>query len=125
MVPLTTQNAILPVMHLLRTGLAARTIAVFFLLWTGADLINPGLCAIDRDSESFGRPAAIVAATSDSPQQAPANGAEDCFCCCQHVVSVATWIPIPQVQIEERLALLPSAHVRVFHTRFDHPPRFV
>lgn len=112
-------------MHWARTGRAARVVAVVFLLWTGLDLINPSLCAIDREPDSRSARAESVALTTAAPIQTPPNGAEDCFCCCHHVVTTTVCVPIPQVDLAQRLALPPIEQVRVFRARLDHPPQFV
>ena len=113
-------------MQWVRTGRAARIIAVFFLLWTGVDLINPNLCAIDRQPDSqSARTESLALTTAGSTQTAPNDGAEDCFCCCHHVVSTTVWAPLPQVDLAQRVILPAIEQVRVLGTRLDHPPQLI
>jgi hypothetical protein len=68
-----------------------RGVALFFLLFTLADLACPQLC---RDEliewpHSAAVPPAMRASTTTGPTETPARGAgleEDCFCCCTHVL---------------------------------------
>jgi hypothetical protein len=111
-------------MNRVRTGRVARIVAMCFLLWTGVDLINPSLCAIDGQAGSqSARTESTAFTTPAAPQTAPYGGAEDCFCCCQHIVSTAVWVPIPQLDVVQRPTLPPVEHVRVLLTRLDRPPR--
>ena len=71
------------------------------------------------------RTAATVLTAAQSPQSAPNGSAEDCFCCCHHLVSTAAWVPVTQSDVAQRVTALSVEHVRVFHTHLDHPPRFV
>jgi hypothetical protein len=113
-------------MQWVRTGCVARIVAVFFLLWTGVDLINPSLCAIDQQPASgSARRESTALTTALSTQTSPNGGAEDCFCCCHHIVSTAARVAIPQVDIAQRVILPPVDQVRVLRTRPDHPPQLV
>ncbi len=114
-------------MHLVRTGRVARTVAMFFLLWTGVDLLSPSLCAIEqeRDGRSAQAESAAVFSAADSSHSSTQAAAEDCFCCCQHLVSTAAWASVHEHTFAQRVAPLSAARVRVVHTRLDHPPRFV
>lgn len=72
-----------------------RGIAIFFLLYTGAEMTAPQYC-----SEAFGRITSEISASnvtstptavsshSDKEQQPQrhSSGEEDCFCCCAHVL---------------------------------------
>lgn len=112
-------------MQWVRTGRTARIVAVFFLLWTAVDLVNPGVCAIDEHPDSR---TALTEATSlaGRTQQPPPGGAgEDCFCCCHHIVSTPLWAPVPQPDLIQSVIVPPVEQVRVLRTRLDHPPRFV
>ena len=109
-------------MQWVRTGRAARIVAVFFLLWTGVDLINPSLCAIDREPD-FARLESTALTAAGSTHTAPTGGAEDCFCCCHHVVSTTARVPIPQAVLAQRVSLPPIEHVRALRTRLYHPPQ--
>ena len=97
-----------------------------FLLWTGVDLINPGLCAIDgqADSQSVGTESLAFTAPGSS-QTAPSDGAEDCFCCCHHVVSTTVWVPVPHADLAQRITVPPVAQVSGLRTRLDRPPQLV
>lgn len=110
-----------------RTGRTVRLMTMFLLVWTSIDLFYPGLCAIDRQTPSdalvsFHSGSSALSA-ADSTQQSPNSGGEDCFCCCQHIVSTTAWVPIPQSENTARLGLRPVDHIRVFHARLEHPPR--
>jgi hypothetical protein len=111
-------------MQWIRTGRAARVVAVFFLLWTAVDLTNPSVCAIDQPPASGLRARESTVLTTGVFTQTAQNGsAEDCFCCCQHIVSTAAWLPIPQVGFAESVRLPPIDQVRVLRARLDHPPQ--
>lgn len=111
-------------MSWVRTGRAPRIVAVFFLLWTCVDLINPSLCAIDQQPGSgLARRESTVLTTAGSTQTAPNGGAEDCFCCCHHVMSTAVWVPIPHIDGAQGVSLPSVDHIRVLRARIDHPPQ--
>ena len=113
-------------MHWIRTGRATRIVAVFFLLWTGVDLVNPSLCASDQQTNSrSARVESAVVTNTGSSQTAPNGGSEDCFCCCHHLVSTTTWALMPQMALSQRLVVPPVEQVRVFRTRLDHPPQLI
>lgn len=77
--------------------------AVFLLLFTAVDLAYPEMCAEDADDNpavvSSNTPinVTITAATaSDSHDTAPTN-ADDCFCCCGHVMARAIFhVAVPR-----------------------------
>lgn len=54
-----------------------RVVAIFFLLWTLADLTVPQVCMSDFDAPANGAGASNGAYHQD----------DDCFCCCSHVMS--------------------------------------
>ncbi len=89
-----------------RHGLLVRVIAIFFLLYTGADIASPQLCneelvgmsgeaqaveltPINTGSVHSNAIAAVSVAPEDSQKDQPADQPsqdEDCFCCCAHVL---------------------------------------
>ncbi len=80
-----------------RHSALSRAVVLAILVWTGADLGNASLCALENESEE---PTSAIAATGDClvlrgasesdvpPAQAP--HVDDCFCC-SHCVEVA-WV---------------------------------
>lgn len=126
-----------------RHGLLVRVIAVFFLLYTGADLASPQFCTEELEGFSGynqvsaatlsptsdnARPT-LAASVSDSSRQEPPSdktpdGDEDCFCCCAHVLPGMTFAvvqftaahtPVPDVRSER----IPSPTLPNTY----HPPR--
>lgn len=128
-----------------RHGRLLRAVAVFFLLYTGADIALPQyFCG----GEAAGLPDVIIASTSidNSEQRILTNGdlavsdasdsrprppekeaphEEDCFCCCAHVLTGLafkvveyTELKTPQTSYEERSVLSPTLPLQY------HPPRF-
>jgi hypothetical protein len=53
-----------------------RVVAIFFLLWTLADLTVPQVCLADFDTPANGAGVSNGAYHQD----------DDCFCCCSHVM---------------------------------------
>ena len=100
-------------------------VAVFFLLWTAVDLINPSLCGNDQETDPQSFIASAVVTSTGSSDTSPTESTEDCFCCCHHLVSTTMWALIPQVDRSQRLVVPPVEQVRVFRTRLDHPPQLV
>ncbi len=127
-----------------RHGRLVRAVAVFFLLYTAADIALPQyFCA----GEAAGLPDVAVASTvsaggahnpadsdaavsdaSDSQPGRPEQEApheEDCFCCCAHVLTVMAFKAAENAELksqpsspEERSVLSPSLPLQY------HPPRF-
>lgn len=127
-----------------RHGRVLRAVAVFFLLYTGADIALPQyFCG----GEAAGLPDVIVASTavggnarvytngdltvsdaSDSQSGQPETEVphdEDCFCCCAHVLTGLAFkvvesaeLKSPQTSYEERSVLSPPLPLQY------HPPRF-
>jgi len=113
-------------MQWVRTGRTARVVAVFFLMWTGVDLVNPSLCATDQQTNSRLPLTEFAFLTGDGSSQTSPNGdTEDCFCCCHHLTSTTVWVLIPQVDVSQQLVLPPVEQVRAFRTRLDRPPQLV
>lgn len=115
-----------------RHGRLVRGVAVFFLLFTVADITLPQyFCG---GEEIGGLPLAETAglgaeAGTETPwpgrdsEQAPHE--EDCFCCCAHVLPGFVLTPAPiaeqgSLQPPLKLDSLPSPPLRLQY----HPPRF-
>jgi len=119
--------------NLLRPNRVYRGIAIFFLLFTIADLSCPGLC---RDEFDDLYPLAQMQSLADTEMSACADNTgepgqpsqrgsveEDCFCCCPHLLPV--FLP-GTAEVEAilhhyppRLNNLPTAPPN----DTDHPPR--
>lgn len=126
-------------------GRLLRAVAVFFLLYTGADIALPQyFCA----GEAAGLPDVVVAstATADGGAHARTGGdvtlsdvkdsqpgrpeqetphEEDCFCCCAHVLTGLAFkvvetaeLKSPPSSLEEGSVLSPPLPLQY------HPPRF-
>jgi hypothetical protein len=120
--------------NLLRPNRVYRGIAVFFLLFTLADLTFSGFCCdefieLSPSAQTQSLPDTMTSAdTADSNQQGEQHsqsGAmeEDCFCCCIHILPVtvqdSSGVAILQHQYQVRHAGLPTAPPN----GTDHPPR--
>lgn len=129
-----------------RHGRVLRAVAVFFLLYTGADIALPQyFCG----GEASGLPDVIIASTSvavggetrvhtnsyltasdasgsqGERPEAETPHEEDCFCCCAHVLTGLAFkvvesaeLKSPQTSYEERFILSPPLPLQY------HPPRF-
>jgi hypothetical protein len=64
-----------------------RLVAIFFLLWTLADLTVPQVCMADFDT-----PANAAGASNGAYHQD-----DDCFCCCSHVLP-SSFVPIERLK---------------------------
>lgn len=87
-----------------RHGVLVRVIAIFFLLYTGADLASPQLCneklvnlssiqvSVPTIERAIGatRTMTLVASSDNSQPHRPSDQTpdkdDDCFCCCAHVL---------------------------------------
>lgn len=128
-----------------RHGRLLRAVAVFFLLYTCADIALPQyFCA----GEAAGLPDVVVASTASAaanantladrgaalsdtkdsqptqPDQQAPHDDEDCFCCCAHVLAGLTIkvvetaeLKSPSASFEERSVLSPPLPLHY------HPPR--
>lgn len=118
-----------------------RAIAVLFLLYTGADLLIPQVCAEERGLATI-EVADVKATTPDLasyvsslasdisnrehnqvPDQQQRD--EDCFCCCAHVIPGSVFhgssiSEIISISLPTKQALLPLE----LPNAFFHPPRF-
>lgn len=83
--------------------------AVFLLLFTAVDLAYPEMCAEDGDNDSAVVSSStpvntITASAADSHGTVPMH-ADDCFCCCGHVIAGAIFhVVIPQSGEQTRFA---------------------
>lgn len=103
-----------------------RVLAVMFLLLACADLAFPQLCGEDNEplfpTQASGSGFAHADASGEpQPHQPPA---EDCFCCCSHILSAEATSPLTEMAMvsdSERMtqALVPLAPL----TLLFHPPR--
>lgn len=123
--------------NLLRPNCVYRGIAVFFLLFTLADLTFSGFCCdefieLSPSAQTQSLPDTMTSAdtadTDDSNQQGKQHsqsGAmeEDCFCCCIHILPVtvqdSSGIAVIQHQYLVQPVNLPTAWLN----GTDHPPR--
>ena len=109
------------------TGRATmRVIAVVFLLLATVDLAFPQICGEDNEALFASQAVAATFGHADDsgeplPHQPPA---EDCFCCCSHIVAEDSASPLDQLAIASGSGRIvppsvPLAPVRVLF----HPPR--
>jgi hypothetical protein len=126
-----------------RYGRFVRAVAVFFLLFTGADILMPqyfcddeiggislptAAAILNTEERSAGdRDVASVAGSDDSRSRQPSDTApheEDCFCCCAHVLPGLAFTTVGTSEMRLPSApfvrqLLPSPPLRGTY----HPPR--
>lgn len=104
----------------------ARAVAMILLLWTGADLTNASLCALDSDQigATFSREYALTVSaesTNPTPSQ-PSHHIDDCFCC-SHCVDVQVLVPSVVAElITRREAPFDVAVPHGFGFPLYHPP---
>lgn len=123
-------------------GRLVRGVALFFVLFTGADIALPQYFCGDgeiggtpTDSASLYSPAdkstvensEIVSGTNDSRPERPAPEAphnEDCFCCCAHVLPSLSFASAGAPVLAEPSDILISSSVLSPPLRGTyHPPR--
>lgn len=127
-----------------RYGRFVRAVTVFFLLFTGADILMPQYFCDDEiggislpvaaaELNADERPAgdrdevASVAGSDDSRSRQPLDTSpheEDCFCCCAHVLPSLPFAPAKISEARQPMAVfvndpLPSPPLRGTY----HPPR--
>lgn len=70
-----------------------RAVAVMLLVFCGADLAFPQMCSEDNEQLV---PTRIAAASPDNgpTPDVPAAPAEDCFCCCSHIIASTAGSPL-------------------------------
>ena len=127
-------------MELMRKGRLQYSIALFFLIFTVADILLPQFCNHEDDliapitspnknlvrNDSQLTPVEIAFRADDSgSQQAPeqTSDTEDCFCCCSHLLPARSFSPgiesIKPSPNRIKIPFLPAAPPR---GQF-HPPR--
>ena len=120
-----------------RHGRIVRAVALFFVLFTVADITLPQyFCG---GEEIGGLPLASAAASdmadlgADAGTEAPSPGRdserapheEDCFCCCAHVLAGLALTPVPLAELRSQqppleLGSLPTPPLSLQY----HPPRY-
>jgi hypothetical protein len=114
----------------------ARALALFFLLFTAADILLPQYFCPDEwrplplavQQALAGQPADLSTLPPDAPTPEDSRPhEEDCFCCCAHVLPPALLSAAaspnflsPAPKIITRKATFPTAP----HQPVYHPPRF-
>lgn len=105
-----------------------QAVAVLILLWTGADLINPSLCALDREQERLVIVSDAADATVDAvigaalPTAPDASHVDDCFCC-SHCVEVTALVTRPRsAPASRKVDSLVLPEPRLFGAQLYHPP---
>ena len=118
-----------------------RAIAILFLLYTGADLLAPQICAEERGLTTI-EANDLLATTLDSASYVSNWGSErpkkehnqlpdqeqrdeDCFCCCAHVIPGSIFhgssiSEIVSISLPTKQALIPLQLPKAYF----HPPRF-
>jgi hypothetical protein len=127
-----------------RYGRFVRAVAVFFLLFTGADILMPqyfcddeiggislptaSAATLNTDERAAGdSKVAAVADSDDSRSRQPSDPSsheEDCFCCCAHVLPSLPFTSTETAEVRQPMAAflndpLPSPPLRGTY----HPPR--
>ena len=118
-----------------------RAIAILFLLYTGADLLVPQVCAEERGLTTIEAndllattptfPSYVSSVASEIPKkehnQLPDQEQrdEDCFCCCAHVIPGSVFhgssiSEIVSISLPTKQALVPLQLPKAYF----HPPRF-
>lgn len=118
-----------------------RAIAILFLLYTGADLLAPQICAEERGLTAIeandplantpALPSYVSSVASERPKkehnQLPGQEQrdEDCFCCCAHVIPGSVFhgssiSEIVSISLPTKQALIPLQLPKAYF----HPPRF-
>ena len=117
-----------------------RAIAILFLLYTGADLLAPQICAEERGLTRL-EATDMQATTPDSASYVSSLGSErpknehnqfpdqpqrdeDCFCCCAHVLPGSVFhgraiSEIVSISLPAKQALIPLQLPKAYF----HPPR--
>jgi hypothetical protein len=104
-----------------------RAIAIYFLLFTVADLATPHLCGEELDgfpksasiaegAETATEHSAISSTAADRHEDessSPAPLSEDCFCCCSHILPGAHFtvgnLTLQTMMSEPSISFLPTA----------------
>lgn len=118
--------AILQAMSWWRQNRLVQMVSLVLLLWTGADLTNSSLCAVENE-DAQSSPIATHAVAVDgqsSPLRSdgPAAHIDDCFCC-SHCVEVQGLSTVATATLVEReLKALVLSSPRTFGSPLYHPP---
>lgn len=115
-------------MQWVRTSRVAKIVAVFFLLWTGADLVKPDLCALDREATpplNGAGPDAIVVAAASQDSPTPVRSTDDCFCCSHNVLNATGLVIVPAIGAIQAIRFVAPARAHLLRARLYHPPQFV
>lgn len=126
-----------------RNGRLIRVVAVFFLVYTGADLFMPqyfcgaeemagltvrSLPAVANHEGSDGVTVAAVSRSDGSVPGQPSDQApheEDCFCCCAHILPTLSLPLVGTCELKSPPALLAEeSHLSPTLLSPYHPPRF-
>jgi len=125
-----------------RYGRFVRAVAVFFLLFTGADILMPqyfcddeiggislpaSAATLTAQEHAGDRDFSTVAVSGDSHSRPPSDTTpheEDCFCCCAHVLPSLPFASTETFEVRQPMAAfvndpLPSPPIRGTY----HPPR--
>lgn len=96
-----------------------------FLLFAAADLAFPQLCAEENESLFAVQKAAMFAHAGESSDEQPhLPAAEDCFCCCSHIVSASMTSPLNALAIVSSPNVFPAPSVSAAPARhLFRPPR--
>lgn len=105
---------------------AIRVIAAMFLLFSLADLAFPQICGEDNEPLFPAQAAASAVVPGDDaskPQAAPTR-AEDCFCCCSHIVAEDSPSPLQSLTLASDPGRIIPPAVPTAPVRFlFRPPR--
>lgn len=104
-----------------------RGVVMLLLLWTGIDITNASLCALEQEQETpYAQGHADAALNADSVPPLPIAPqpphVDDCFCCshCVEVLALApAFLPMPVPRDAEPTVL---SSPRIFGARLYHPP---
>ena len=112
-----------------RHSRVVQTMAVLLLLWTGTDLANPGLCALDREQEELllatDEPTAAgvdTRTTAPAPLAPESPHVDDCFCCSHCVEATVIVTRLWSAPVSGRLDAPVLLEPRIFGLQLYHPP---
>jgi hypothetical protein len=111
-----------------RSSGLVRAVAVTLLLWTGADLANSNLCALEQEQPaptSSEDRATQVAAASSLPSQTGESSeshVDDCFCCSHCTKLQVLVIGIAASPVGARVNSLDASSPLSFNKPLDLPP---
>ena len=109
-----------------RKSRLASVIVAVLLLWTAADLTNPGLCALDNEHDTVSASLGTVASASPELPMGNPTGprphVDDCFCC-SHCVDLQLFAPVfaaTMIESDSTPLVLPATYN--FGASLYHPP---